>query len=229
MAAIQTIDTKETQQKKKTPLSHPLLRAVSGVRETFKKGEFLFYEGDPPQWLYLIEEGKVVLSKAVRGGGKTIVAVCTRGNLVGELPVFDREPYDTDATALTDVVAYRLSREALLYALRSRPALAEHIITDLAARLRQAQETIRLLSTVGVERRLASLLLALLSRFGKRTQEGVALDPSFTRYGLAAMAGTTIETTVRVLSDWAQRGIIRKHRRQIIVINTKELAEIARK
>ncbi len=226
MATSELTETRE--EKATTRLSHPLLRAVTGTRETFRKGDFLFYEGDPPQWLYLIEDGKVILCKAIGAGGKSIVAVCTRGNLVGELPVFDRQPYDTDAVALTDVVAYRLSRESLLYAVRSRPALAEQIITDLASRLRSAQEAIRLLSTVGVEKRLASLLLNLLSRFGRRTPEGIALDPSFTRYDLAGMAGTTVETTVRVLSDWAHRGIIRKHRRQIIVRDTRQLADLAR-
>jgi hypothetical protein len=35
-------------------------------------------------------------------------------------------------------------------------------------------------------------------------------------------------TTVRTLSAWAQEGIIKEHRRQIVVVDTRKLAQIAR-
>ncbi len=213
---------------RESKLTHPLLHLLRGTQQVFQKGEALFLEGDSPQWLYLIEQGKVVLSKELPSGSKTIIAVRVPGELVGEVSVFDGRPYDTDAVALTSVVAFRFPREAFLRALRTNPSLAEHIIADLAGRLRQAQETICLLCTQRVEKRLAALILALLGRFGVRTEEGIVLDSSFSRYDLAAMAGTTVETTVRTLSAWAQQGIIKKHRRQIVIVDIRRLAQIAR-
>jgi CRP-like cAMP-binding protein len=207
-----------------------LLRRVQGREAVFRKGEALFWEGDDPNWLYLIEQGKVILSKALPAENKlkTIVAVCSSGDLVGEVAVLDGRPYDTDAIALTQVTALRIPREAFLYALQNDPALALQVVSNLAARLRQAQEVIRWLSTQRVEKRLAALLLALMGRFGTRTEEGIVLDSSFSRYDLAAMAGTTVETTVRTLSAWAQEGIIKKHRRQIVIVDARKLAQIAR-
>lgn len=208
-------------------LVHPLLQNMRGIRQVFRKGEALFLEGDPPQWLYLIEQGKVMLVKESPTGQKTIVAVCTSGDLVGEVAVFDGQPYDTDALALTEVNVQRFPREAFLHGLRANPALAEQIIANLAARLRQSEEVIRLLSTQRVEKRLAALLLALMGRFGHRTEEGIVLDSSFSRYDLAAMAGTTVETTVRTLSAWAQEGIIKKHHRQVVIVDARRLVQIA--
>lgn len=205
-----------------------LFQKLTGRKETFQKGDILFMEGDHPLWLYLIERGKVVLSKGLPAGGKTIVAVCTGGDLVGEVAVFDGRPYDTDAVALTEVIAKRFHRDDFLYALKNHPELAEAIIANLAARLRHAQEVIRLLSTQRVEKRLAALILALIGRFGTRTDEGIVLDSTFTRYDLASMAGTTLETTVRTLSAWAQQGIIRKYRRQVVIVDAKRLAQIAK-
>lgn len=208
--------------------THPLLRTIRGTLQMFRKGEVLFMEGDPPRWLFLIQRGKVVLSKSLPNGNKSIVSVRVAGDMVGEVAVFDGKPYDTDAVALTDVYVLRFPRDAFLYALRTNPALAEQIIADLASRLRQAQETICLLSTQRVEKRLAALLLALMGRFGTRTKEGIVLDSSFTRYDLAAMAGTTVETTVRTLSAWAQAGIIKKYHRQIVIVDARKLAQIAK-
>jgi hypothetical protein len=37
-----------------------------------------------------------------------------------------------------------------------------------------------------------------------------------------------VETTVRTLSAWAQEGIIKKHRRQIVIVDARKLAQIAR-
>jgi len=211
-----------------TETVNPVFRSIRGTTQVFRKGEVLFMEGDPPHWLFLIQKGKVVLSKNLPNGNKTIVSVRVAGDMVGEVAVFDGKPYDTDAVALTEVHATRVPREAFLYALRNNPALAEQIIADLASRLRQAQETICLLSTQRVEKRLAALLLALIGRFGTRTEEGIILDSSFSRYDLAAMAGTTVETTVRTLSAWAQAGIIKKHHRQIVIVDARKLAKIAR-
>ena len=207
---------------------HPLLRLVYGTPVKFSKGEALFLEGDPPQWLFLIQHGKVVLSKSLPNGNKTILSVRVAGDMVGEVAVFDGKPYDTDAIALTEVSALRFQRSAFLNALRMNPHLAEQIIADLASRLRQAQDTICLLSTQRVEKRLAALILMLMGRFGARTEEGIVLDSSFSRYDLAAMAGTTVETTVRTLSAWAQAGIIKKYRRQIVIVDARKLAQIAR-
>ncbi len=205
-----------------------LLRGIKGAQQTFRKGETLFLEGDPPNWLYLVEQGKVILSKILPSGNRTILSVRVPGDLVGEVAVFDGHPYDTDAVALTEVTVLRFHRSAFLYALRSYPQLAEQIIADLASRLRQAQETICLLCTQRVEKRLAAILLALMGRFGVRTDEGIVLDSSFSRYDLAAMAGTTLETTVRTLSAWAQEGIIRKYHRQIVIVDPRRLTQIAR-
>ncbi|MCS7192584.1 MAG: Crp/Fnr family transcriptional regulator [Armatimonadetes bacterium] len=205
-----------------------LLRFVRGSEQFYRKGEILFLEGDPPKWLFIVKQGKVVLSKELPSSNKTIVSVRVPGDMVGEVAVFDGKPYDTDAIALTDVVVIRLLRDNFLFAIKNNPSLAEQVIADLASRLRQAQETICLLSTQRVEKRLAALLLALIGRFGTRTEEGIVLDSSFSRYDLAAMAGTTVETTVRTLSAWAQEGIIRKHRRQIVIVDFRKLAQIAR-
>lgn len=212
----------------RTDFTHLLLKVTHGVPKVFRKGEMLFMEGGEPKWLFLIHHGKVVLSKLLPNGSKTIVSVRVAGDIVGEVAVLGGEPYDTDAVALTDVHTFLIQRGAFLYALRTNWALAEKIIADLTSRLRQSQEAICLLSTQRVEKRLAALLLMLIGKFGTRTDEGIVLDSSFSRYDLAAMAGTTVETTVRTLSAWAHAGIIKKYRRQIVIIDAKRLAQIAR-
>lgn len=191
-----------------------------------RKGEILFLEGDPPRWLYLVHQGKVLLLKEQPDGTRTIVNVCGKGDFVGEMDVLDGRPYSVTAEALTNGVVLRMRREAFWESLRASPMLSERVIRALASRLRETQEFVRILTTDRVEKRIAAILLALADRFGTPTEEGIRLDPSFSRYSLAAMGGTTVETTVRVLSRWAEEGIIVKHRREIIITDPQALVQL---
>ena len=59
-----------------------------------------------------------------------------------------------------------------------------------------------------MEPRLAATLVRLAEREGKRSPSGVELPYHLTRQSLADMAGTTVETTIRVVSRWIRDGLV---------------------
>jgi CRP-like cAMP-binding protein len=59
-----------------------------------------------------------------------------------------------------------------------------------------------------VEARLAATLMRLADREGKRSRTGVELPYHLTRQSLADMAGTTVETAIRVVSRWLKDGLV---------------------
>lgn len=65
------------------------------------------------------------------------------------------------------------------------------------------------MSSGTVEERLAAVLLILVDSYGKRDSEGLHLLVPLTRQDLSEMAGTTVESTIRVMSRWQKQGIIR--------------------
>ena len=67
-----------------------------------------------------------------------------------------------------------------------------------------------------VAKRLALTLLRLLKRVGKPGRAGMEI--SLTREELAQMTGTTLFTISRILSGWAEKGVVQP-RRQGVVIN----------
>jgi CRP/FNR family transcriptional regulator len=99
------------------------------------------------------------------------------------------------------------------------PDVALKIIGILSGRLREAQSRLRDLAGERVEQRLARMLLMLSAKLG-------SILP-FTRQELSDMAGTTTETTIRVLSQWKDHGIIRSDRGKIIIADEPRLKSLA--
>jgi CRP/FNR family transcriptional regulator, cyclic AMP receptor protein len=66
-----------------------------------KKGEVLFREGDPGDFICFISSGKIeITKKTVFKGKQVILAVLSKGSFVGERSIIDGKPRSATATAL---------------------------------------------------------------------------------------------------------------------------------
>jgi len=185
------------------------------IERSFMPNEFIFWDGDAPEWFYIIAEGKVKVLKHSSLGKEFIIAFFGSGEMFGEVAVFENKPYPASAQAMVETKVVGIKREAILSFLANRPQVALRIINVLAGRLRDAQGRLRDLAGERVEQRLASVLLMLSSKLG--------LTLSFTRQEIADMAGTTTETAIRVMSHLKDRGIIRSVRGKVTILDEKKL------
>jgi len=65
----------------------------------FEPGDSLFSEGDDGHEMYVVLEGKVVISKYIPGAGEEALAILERGDFFGEMSLIDGEPRSADARA----------------------------------------------------------------------------------------------------------------------------------
>src|SRR4051812_17688945 len=63
------------------------------------EGEVIFREGDPGDFLYLVGEGSVKISKSGRGGQQETLGLIRSGNFFGEMALLDNAPRSAMATA----------------------------------------------------------------------------------------------------------------------------------
>jgi len=194
--------------------------------EKYPKGDYIFLECDPPRNLYVVVRGEVKLLKQTEDGRETIVEMVYPGEIFGEEAVFDGQPYPMTAQALEDVELLSISRSDFFGFLRDNPDLALEIITELGARLRQAQNTIRALAMERVEWRIARVLLMLARKAGVADSEGVSIDLPLTRQDIADMAATTVETAIRVLSNFKKLGLVDTAKGKMVILDRKRLEEM---
>jgi len=189
--------------------------AQLAIERSFASGEFVFWDGDAPEWFYMVATGRVKVLKYASSGKEFIIAFFDPGEMFGEVAVFENKPYPASAQAVADTSVLGINRENFLAFLSNRPEVALRIVSILGGRLRDAQGRLRDLAGERVEQRLARTLLMLSGKLGP------ALP--FTRQEIADMAGTTTETAIRVMSRLKDGGIIRSVRGRTLVIDEDKL------
>ena len=189
--------------------------AKLAIERSLEPNEFIFWDGDAPEWFYIVAEGKVKVLKHSSLGREFIIAFFGPGEMFGEVAVFENKPYPASAQAVAETKVVGIKRDGFLSFLANRPQVALRIINVLGGRLRDAQSRLGDLAGERVEQRLASVLLMLSVKLGSTLP--------FTRQDIADMVGTTTETAIRVMSHLKDRGIIRSVRGKVIILDEEKL------
>ncbi len=117
-----------------------LFRALA--TRNYHRGETLFSEGDIGRALFLIESGRVELT---RGGQR--LAVLEAGDYFGEMALLEERPRTATATAVDETRACLLYKTELEQLLTSAPeigaAIMAHLAQILSARLRAVMDVPR--------------------------------------------------------------------------------------
>lgn len=79
-----------------------------------EEGEVLFREGEPGEEMYVVLEGRVMISKEIVGAGEEALAILERGDYFGEMGLIDQKPRSADAKAHEGgALVLGISREVL--------------------------------------------------------------------------------------------------------------------
>lgn len=178
-------------------------------------GEFIFWEGDAPEWFYIVAAGRIKVLKHSSLGKEFIIAFFGPGEMFGEVAVFEDKPYPASAQTAEDTRILVIGRQDFLTFLTQCPQVALRIISILGGRLRDSQNRLKDLAVERVEQRLARTLLMLSAKLGTTLP--------FTRQEIADMAGTTTETAIRFMSRLKEGGIIHSTRGRITIVNETKL------
>jgi CRP/FNR family cyclic AMP-dependent transcriptional regulator len=117
--------------------------SASGEK-TFKKGDFLFHEGDISRSMYLIKKGRVAILKP-KGTAFIQLAEVRQNEMIGELAFFDpeRKPRSASAMALSTVEVVEIGYDALQKHYETLPDFMRKIFGSVVDRIRKANDTIR--------------------------------------------------------------------------------------
>lgn len=168
----------------------------------------LFHEGEPPHRLFVVLAGFVKQIKHAEDGRDVILHIAMAGDLVGGVAAFGRRPHPFTAQAMTPCEVLAVAGADFARIMERHPSVARRTIDDLSVRLIDAHENLKSLAVERVEQRVARHLLRLAAQAGRTVPAGIAIEVPLTRQDVADMAGTTVETAIRVLSRWRRDGLV---------------------
>jgi len=190
---------------------------------TFARDEILFTQGQPVRSLILLQSGSVKHTQLSSGGNEVLLWMSGIGDAVNLEPE-SACGHTCSARAMERCRAMVWEYNRLQTLLTQYPQIRKNISMILAGRLHELEERFREMATEKVARRLALTLLRLLKRVGKPGRGGMEI--SLTREELAQMTGTTLFTISRVLSSWAEKGLVLPRRQGVVINDPKKLESI---
>lgn len=194
----------------------------------YAAGQSVYHEGDEAQYLYLIAMGRVKLIRSAAAGREVVLDFLHGGEYFGNLKALGAANYAETAVCHTDGCILQISSQDFETILKRHPDVSLKVIQAVGKRLEESRELIKQLSTSTAEQRIASALLRLAGRLGEEQQAAVLIQLPFSRQDLAAMTGATVETVSRVMSRFAEDGLIRTGRKWVAVTGRKGLEELVR-
>lgn len=121
--------------------------AAFSKEKRFAAGASLFQEGDAGSEMYVILEGRVLISKYIPGAGEEALAILERGDFFGEMALIDGEPRSADARAYSGpLTVLALDQSTVHEVLSMDPDAALEFLVLLcrliASRLREIDEKV---------------------------------------------------------------------------------------
>jgi CRP/FNR family transcriptional regulator len=192
--------------------------------ETFAPDAMIFLEGDPADRLWVVSSGQVKIVKHTSDGQESLLEVITPGEMFGGAGLL-LAVHPATAVAMTPTTALCIERGPYLQLIRQYPDIALRIIHLLGERLQAAMQ-MRTLAVERVDVRLANILLKLCDKVGEPIGEGTRINLPLSRQDLADMAGTTIETAIRVMSRFRKMGLVHTEPGGYVIVLDHERLQI---
>lgn len=187
-----------------------------------KKGETLLRQGDHGEHLIILIEGQVRIVVHSANGREIVLEYARAGTVVGEIALLDGETRTASVIATEPVRYLKLARSRFEALVAANHAIAMRLMTEMAKRLRQANETIEIDRAYTAAPRLAHFLLRLL---GEEGSENPVIRLSQTE--LAMFAGMSRENVNRQLGLWSQAGLVEVEQGAVRIIDRESLQDVA--
>lgn len=189
----------------------------------FEADQVIYLEGEPAEFVFLIEKGWVKATRMSRDGREQAMLFLHSGEVFGDIAVFTGTPYPGTVTALEPVDLWVIPADAILELTRHNPDLAMAVIRRMGERVLHYVEMIEDLSLRSVEARVARTLLR-----NARLKDGKLGVPrrSWTTFDeMAVRLGTVRDVLSRALNTLEKEGLLKVGRQEIILLDPRGLAE----
>lgn len=193
-----------------------LIDKITSEKE-YKKGEYIFLEGDTGDKFYIIKEGQVKLTKMIKNGDEQILNIFSSHDIIAEIVAFDKGNYPASAITMTDSKIIIFDQSELESLILKHPSIGIKLLREMSSRLRHAQKNVRDLALKDSSARVAGLLIFLAEKYGQQKKDKIILDISLTQQELASMIGSSRETVSRILGQFESESLIKTSRKKIII------------
>ena len=195
--------------------------------QVIEAGHVIFKEGEPGDTMYIIQKGRVKITKRVDNVEK-ILMVLGKGDFFGEMALIRNTPRTATATAVDTCELLAFNREGFLSMISKNSNIAMNIIEKLCIRLEKADNQIRDLA----KRDIKSLVISTLNdlRLAQKSADGNVLNvlnyPN-TVQEIALQINAINKEVEGEIEKLIASGFVKKDGNNLVILKPEELNKLA--
>lgn len=189
---------------------------------SYQPGDMIFSEYEPGDSFYLIQDGRVQISKIMGDIEKTI-DILQPGEIFGEMAILEEAPRSASAIAIDPVKCLEFNRENFEILMRGNPAIALKLLKLFTKRIYDQRRRFMILTLDDVQAKVADVFL-MLNEIEPRPADDEEDERVFrtTADDVAHWAGISPEEGRQVLNHFVSQRRVEVFPDRIIVKNINE-------
>lgn len=194
---------------------HSRLRDATDLLE-LSRNDVIFEEGAEANACFVMVGGRVAISNKSVDGRESMVAIMTKGDLFGEMSLFDEGGRSAEARALENCVVVRVPYSVLRLIWEERPELLWSVVRLLSKRIRATDEALADSFFLDVTGRTAKHLLDLAG-------EEEVFEIPITQEELAGLVGASRERVNKAIASFLKLGWVEQDGSRYRIVKRREL------
>ncbi len=194
-----------------------------GVKQTYRKGDFIIRPGESPPGIFYIHQGLVKAYDITKYDEENLLIIRKEGELFPLIWGITGQERHVIYQALAPTTTWQISRDTFLKFIEKKPEALAPILDMTLEMYRLHSERILNLEYRTVRERIISFLLTMSQRFGKETAEGLLIEVPLRHQDIASSVNATRETTSRELSALERKGLLLNKQTLILLIDIPAL------
>lgn len=184
----------------------------------YKKKDYIYFEEDVSNKIYLIEKGKVKIGYYSDEGDEVVKAILTKGELFGEKAILGESKRDEFAQSLENTTSIcPIGVQTMHDLMRDNKTFSFKIYKFIGLKFKKLERRLQLLLFKDTKTRLMEFLEELCEDYGyncEKTGDHVIKDP-YTQKDMASLIGTSRPTLNILMKELKEENYLNFSRKEI--------------
>ena len=189
--------------------------------DQYKKSDYIYFEEDTANKVYLIEKGKVKIGYYTEEGDEIVKAILTKGELFGEKAILGEENRNEFAQSIEGSTSIcPIGVETMHDLMRDNKTFSLKIYKFLGLRFKKLERRLQLVLFKDTRTRFLEFMKELCEEYGydcDKTGDKVIVHP-YTQKDIASLIGTSRSNLNVLMNELKEENIINFNRKELRIL-----------
>jgi len=190
----------------------------------YDKGQFIYFENEPSEQIYMIADGRVKIGSYSQGGKEITKTILSKGEVFGELALAGEGTRQDFAQALTDdTVVCPMNIDLMQQLMLQNKSLSLKIFKLIGFRFRKLERRLESLVFKDARTRVVEFIREMAEERGQKVGFEIMVKNQLTHQDIANLTGTSRQTVTTILNELRDQNLINFDRRKILIRDLDKL------